>query len=88
MNPVLEELQKHTQILRLLVEKLSKEEKKQEYLTTSDAAKLLNRSRPTIRRWISEKKIEGVKVNKGSKQDRYLICRKSIDDLINRGHLL
>ena len=85
-NPILAELQKQTYLINKLITTLEDKDKKneKEFYTVSDVSKLVHRSRSTIRRWIYEKKIEGVKLNAGVMQDRYLISKKSLKMLIER----
>lgn len=52
-------------------------------LKIKEVAKMLKKSPSTIRRWISEEKIVGIKLNKGRKQDHYLISKESVEKLIN-----
>ena len=85
-NPVLKELRLHTNLLKDIIKKLSKNDV-DEYFTIQEAAKILKRSRSTIRQWIKKGMLEGVKLN-NTKQDRYLIPRESIKLIVNKNRFL
>jgi len=52
-----------------------------EYVTPKEAAKLLNKSPTTIRRWCTEKKIEAVK---DMSTGYWHISKKTIDELMKK----
>ena len=87
-NPVVKELQQLKAIMTKILGKLPKASTKEnEYVNIGEASKILKRSPATIRRWIYDNKLEGIKLNKGSKQDRYLVPMESIDEIIKRSHI-
>ena len=55
-----------------------------EFITVSEAARILRRSPYTIRRWLREGELDGSKTTSGSK-GQYLIRRTEVDSLLRQG---
>ena len=55
-----------------------------EFITVSEAARILRRSPYTIRRWLREGKLDGSKTTNGSR-GQYLIRRAEVDSLLRQG---
>lgn len=53
-----------------------------EYISVPEAAKICNKSELTIRRWIKDRKLEASKLASGSKQDKYIINRKTFENFL------
>jgi len=78
-------LQKRIDILEKKVDSLlARQEKKEmpEYLSVPEAAKLINKSELTIRRWIKDRKLKANKLSSGGNQDRYIIERKNFETFL------
>ena len=86
LTAVLKELRLHTDLLKDIIKKLS-ENDVDEYLTIQETAKILKRSRSTIRQWIKKGMLEGLKLN-NTKQDRYLVPKESIKLMVNKNRFL
>lgn len=77
------EMAKQTILLAQLCKKGLQKNEDNEYLTTQQAAQFVKRSTETIRRWIRDDKLNGIKLNRGSDKDRYLIPKQSLEKLVN-----
>ena len=77
-------LQEQVSLLRQILKHLRRYESGSEgkNLSVTQAGKCLNRSPATIRRWIHEGKIKATKLNRGKRQDHYIINKDEIDRII------
>lgn len=86
-NLVLAELKKLTtlmeKILALQVKNTETDRTNDPYITIKESINLLKISRSTINRYLKMNVLWGKKVN-----GRVLVCKKSIDDLLNKSHSL
>jgi len=68
--------------IRLAVETQKAAELQPQHCTVSEAARLLCRSKATIRRWIAEQRLTAVKLGEGKQNDRLMIERKSVEKIL------
>lgn len=90
-NPVLAEMKGQTALLEKICRMLAAEKKSptygNDYITTKEAAAALKCSAHTIRRWLKDGVLPGIKLNKGSQSQHYLIPREAVEDLIKDSSL-
>lgn len=84
-DPLLNETKIQTQLLQKIYTLLSKEKvenKASEHVNTTEAAAMLKCSAHTIRRWLKNNRLTGIKRGSSTKH-RYLIPRAAIEKMLN-----
>jgi len=82
---MLENIERGLKVIYEEVLSLKNGEEDSEYLTVAEAAKVLHRSRYTVRRWLRNGTIRGAKAG-GGNGGRYLIHREEIESFLEQTH--